>query len=81
MAVVLSQLLRHSDNHGSSLKKSFFEKDDFSISDTYRRPNRSRSYDLQAASPDALPLIKPQETSGSQGMVQVTNYPGTYCKD
>ena len=56
MAVVLSQLLRHSDNHGNSLKKSFFEKDDFSISDAYRRPNRSRSYDLQAACPDALPL-------------------------
>ena len=34
MAVVLSQLLRHSDNHGNSLKKSFFEKDDFLISDT-----------------------------------------------
>ena len=26
MAVVLSQLLRHSDNHGNSLKKSFLRK-------------------------------------------------------
>ena len=26
MAVVLSQLLRHSDNHGNSLKKSYLRK-------------------------------------------------------
>ena len=63
MAVVLSQLLRHSDNHYNSLKKNFWKKDDFLISDTYRWPNRSRNYDLQAASPDALPLIKVQGTT------------------
>ena len=27
---MLWQLLHHSDNHGNSLKKKFFEKDDFS---------------------------------------------------
>ena len=32
---MLWQLLHHSDNHGNSLKKTFFEKDDFSDTKSY----------------------------------------------
>ena len=73
---MLWQLLHLSDNHGNSLKKSFFEKGDFSISDTYRRSIGVWSYDLQAVSRDALPLSYKRQVGGKSTIlnkVQVTN--------
>ena len=54
----------------------FFEKDDFSISDTFRRSIGVWSYDLQAASPDVLPLSYKRQVGGKATIlnkVQVTN--------
>ena len=79
MAVVLSQLLRHSDNHGNSLKKRFLRKMTFQSVTHTGRPIGVEATTFRLLVRMLYHYLSLQGTSGSQGKVQVTNYPGTYC--